>query len=154
MPLGFTPSSGPWQIEEFTTNSSATFLKGSLVALNGARQVVEYASTLSHYLGIALQDSVDSLPATKVQVAIPMPGCTAYADVAPGVTASVSSIGHAMGVGKRGDYMSFVTTHGASVFSKIVTVLGPIITSPVSRVRVAFIQNEALVYSTSSVSID
>lgn len=149
---GFVLGSGPWEQRLFNTASAATFLKGSLVELDGARNVVEYASTSSSVLGIALHASVDSLPAGKVLVAIPKPGCTAIADVAPGIAASAISIGHAMGVGKRGNYMSYVTTDAASVWSKVVTVVGTL-NSTNSTVEVAFIQNIAEVYSTSSASL-
>lgn len=156
MPLGFVPGSGPWEHREFTTLSTATFKKGSLVELGGARTLTEYASTSSSVLGIALCDSVNSTPAGKVQVAIPRPGCIAWADLAPGIGSSGLSAGQAMGVGKRGDYMSFVTTHHASVWSQIVGLTGRYdtgATSGVSRVEVYFIQNAAEFYSTSSVSL-
>ena len=69
MALGFVAGQGDqWEIREFTTNSAATFLKGSAVALNGARDVVEYASTMSQFLGFSLGDSANSLPAGKVQM--------------------------------------------------------------------------------------
>lgn len=154
MPLGFIPSEGCWQIRQFDTASSATFLKGSLTALNGARDVVEYTSVMSSYLGIALGDSANSLPAGKVQIAIPTDGCVATTDVAPGLVGSKLSIGEAMGIGKRGNYMSYVTDDTASVFSAIVTIVGSHdSTSGNSRIKVAFIKNEATVWSTSSVSI-
>lgn len=152
MPLGFTLGSGPWEIRQFNTNSAATFLKGSLVELNGARDVVEYASTSSSCLGIAMHDSVNSLPAGKVLVAIPKPGCTATCDLAPGLAASVISVGQAQGVGKRGNYMSFVTDLNSSVWSRIVTIVGAP-DSARSRIEVAFIQFGAEIYSTSSVSL-
>lgn len=152
MPLGFVLGTGPWEIRQFNTNSAATFLKGSLVELNGARDVVEYASTSSSVLGIAMHASVDSLPAGKVLVAIPKPGCTAICDVAPGVVGSVASVGQAQGIGKRGNYMSFLTDVNASVWSRIVTVVGPM-DSASSRIEVAFTQNHAEIYSTSSVSL-
>lgn len=156
MPLGFVPGSGPWEHREFTTLSTATFKKGSLVELGGARTLTEYASTSSSVLGIALCDSVNSTPAGKVQVAIPRPGCIAWADLAPGIGSSGLSAGQAMGVGKRGDYMSFVTTHHASVWSLIVGLTGRYdtgATSGISKVEVYFIQNAAEFYSTSSVSL-
>ena len=153
MALGFIPATGDWHYRAFDTNSAATFLKGCLVALNGARNLVEYDSTLSQYVGIAMQNSANSTPTGKVNVAIPRPGCTARTDVWTGIGASSISVGHAMGTGKLGNYNSFVTTLATSVFSKIVTIVGPV-RSADSTVEVAFIQNEALVYSTSSVSIN
>lgn len=156
MPLGFIPGSGPWEQREFTTNSAATFVKGALVELNGARDLVEYASTSSSVLGIALSRSIDSIPLGKVSVAIPRPGCTAWADIAPGLTSSDLSAGVALGVGKRANHMSFVTTHAASVWSRVVASTGRYdigTNSGVSRVEVFFIQNGAEFYSTSSVSL-
>lgn len=156
MPLGFVPGSGPWEHREFTTTSTATFKKGSLVELNGARTLVEYASTSSSYLGIACADSVNSTPSGKILVALPRAGCTAWTDIAPGLGSSDLSAAVARGVGKRGDHMSFVTTHHASVWSQIVGCTGKYdigTTSGLSRAEVYFIQNGAEFYSTSSVSI-
>lgn len=154
MPLGFIPSEGRWNNRLFDTASTATFLKGSLVALNGARNVVEYTSQMSSYLGVALGDSANSLPTGKVLVAVPEDGCIATTDVAPGLTVSSLSIGEAMGIGKRGNYMSFVTDDTASVWSAIVTIVGSHdSTSGNSRIKVAFIKNEATYWSTSSVSV-
>jgi hypothetical protein len=139
------------------TTSSSTFRKGSLVALSTARNVRLYDSADSGYLGIAMNASVDSLPAGKVLVAIPRPGCTAYADCFTGMATSVVSIGQAMGLcvgNQSGDstYLSFITTLATSVFSRIATIVGPV-DSANSRVEIAFVQNEATFYSTSSVSL-
>ena len=128
-------------------------MKGCLVSFNGVRQLVEYDSTLSQYVGIALQNSANSTPAGKVLVAVPKPGCTAWCDAFTGMGTSAVSVGHAMGVAKLGNYASFITTLATSVFSKVVTIVGPV-RSADSRVEVAFIQNEAAIYSTSSVSIN
>ena len=98
MALGFILGEGDWDIRQYDTASAATYLKGSLVALNTARNVVEYTSSMSAYLGIAMHSSVNSLPAGKVLVAIPKPGCIAIADVAPGLTVSSLSVGEAMAV--------------------------------------------------------
>ena len=86
-------------------------------------------------------------------VAVPKPGCTAWCDAFTGMGTSAVSVGHAMGVAKLGNYASFITTLATSVFSKVVTIVGPV-RSADSRVEVAFIQNEAAIYSTSSVSIN
>ena len=152
MALGFVLGRGCWDIRQFNTNSAATFLKGSLVELNGARDVIEYASASSSVLGVAMQDSANSTPPGKVNVGIPTPGCTAYADVAPGMVASAISVGEALGVGKRGNYMSFVTSHSASIFSRIVTIVGAL-DSTTSRVEVTFNQSFVEVFSNSSQSL-
>ena len=152
MALGFVTGSGNWEIREFGTNSAATFLKGSLVNFNGAGDLVEYASTNSAVLGIALGDSVNSIPAGKIQVAIPKPGCVAWCDMAPGLVVSKLSAGKAMGIGKRANYMSFYTDDCASVWSRVVGSTGRF-DSARSRIEVYFIQNGAEFYSTSSVSL-
>ena len=152
MALGLIPATGDWDYRQFNTNSAATFTKGCLVALNGARNVIEHTSTLSHYLGIAMQNSANSTPPGKVMVAIPKPGCTATADCFTGMAQSDMSIGQARGIAKLGNFYSYVTTLHTSVFSQIFTIVGPV-DSTYSRVEVAFIQNEAMLYSTSSVSI-
>lgn len=149
MALGFIPARGNWNIRQFDTTSTSTFLKGSLVELNGARTVIEYASASSSVLGIALQNSANSAPPGKVLVAIPTPGCTAMADVAAGMVASGLSIGEALGVGKQGNYMSFVTSHAASIHSRIVTIVGAL-DSAASRIEVSFNQTFVEVFSNSS----
>jgi hypothetical protein len=109
---------------------------------------------MSAYLGVALQDSVNSLPTGKVLVAIPQSGAIATADVAPGLALSSLSIGEAMGCGKRANYMSFVTDDTASVWSAVLTIAGSHdSTSGNSRIKVAFIRNGAELWSNSSVSI-
>ena len=154
MALGFVPSEGRWEIRQYDTASAATFLKGSLVAFDGARNLVEYTSRMSSYLGVALQDSANSLPAGKVQVAIPIPGCIATTDVAPGLAASSISIGEAMGIGKRGNYMSYVTDDTASIWSAVVTIAGSHdSTSGNSRIKVAFIQLASELFSISSLTV-
>lgn len=154
MALGFVLGEGPWEIRQYDTASAATFLKGSLCALNTARNVVEYTSTMSTYLGIAMQDSVNSLPAGKVLIAIPRPGCIAVTDVAPGLASSSLSVGEAMGCGKRANYMSFVTDDTASLHSAVLTIVGSHdSTSGNSRIKVAFNQLQATFYSVSSTTI-
>ena len=86
-------------------------------------------------------------------VAVPKPGCTAWCDTFTGMAQSAVSVGHAMGIAKLGNFTSHITTLATSVFSKVVTIVGPV-RSADSTVEVAFIQNEALIYSTSSVSIN
>ena len=154
---GLIPARGCWEYRLLPTTSTSTFAKGSLVALSTARNVRLYDSADSHYLGIAMSRSVDSLPAGKVNVAIPGPGCTAYASLFTNMAASTLSIGQAYGLcvgnaSANSDVLSYVTTLATSVFSRIVTIVGPP-DSVLSRIEVAFIQNEAAFYSTSSVSL-
>lgn len=154
MPLGLTPARGPWESRWFETASAATFLKGSLVGFDDAYRLGEYASTDSAFVGIALSDSVNSTPIrglNMVQVAVPLPGATAAADIATGVAQSDMSIGKKICVYKSGNYASFASTvmGHASRFSAIAQVVGPIETR-VSRVEIAFNAEGAAFYSTSS----
>ena len=151
MPLGLVPCRGDWEYRTFNTSSAATFAKGCLVALNGARDVVEYVSTMSSYLGIAMSHSTASTPAGKVVVAIPRPGCSATADLNGGWAQSLVSIGEVFCISKAGNLMSFITLR-QSVFSSNVEVVGPV-DSATSRVEVAFVQLGATLYSVSSTSI-
>jgi len=153
MALGFIPASGDWDYRQFNTNSAATFVKGCLVTLNGARDVIEYQSTDSSYLGIALHNSANSCPAGKVLVAIPKPGCTAFCDAFTGMATSVTSVGQAMGIAKSGNFVSFITTLHTSVWSQTVTIVNQP-RSADSRVEVAFIFGDKTeLYSASSVSL-
>lgn len=151
MPEGLTPARGDWEQRRFDTASAATFAKGCLVALNGARDVVEFTSAMSSYLGIALSASTASLPAGKVTVAIPRPGCTAFSDVTNNYTASALSVGQVFTIGKHGNLMSYISNR-ASVFSSVVEIVGPL-DSDTSRIEVAFVQLGATFYSVSSTSL-
>ena len=153
MALGFIPASGDWDYRQFNTASAATFVKGCLVCLNGARDVTEYDSTMSTYLGIAMHNSVNSAPPGKVLVAIPKPGCTAFCDAFTGMATSLTSVGQARGIAKSGNFVSFITTLHTSVWSQIVTLVGQPRSSD-SRVEVAFILGDKVeLYSASSTSL-
>jgi hypothetical protein len=151
MPEGLTPARGDWEYRVFNTASAATYAKGCLVALNTARDVVEFTSAMSSYLGIAMSHSTASLPAGKVVVAIPRPGCTAISDVTNSYAASALSIGEVCTIGKHGNLMSYISTR-ASVFSSVVEIAGPV-DSASSRIKVAFVQLGATLYSVSSTSL-
>lgn len=152
MPEGLTPARGDWETRRFNTASAATFAKGCLVMLDGARNVVEFTSASTQYLGIALSHSTASLPAGKVLVAIPADNCTAYADVIAGIGTSELSIGEAGCIQKVGNLMSYYTNQTASVFSVCAQIVGPV-DSDVSRVEIAFVKANAVFYSASSVTI-
>ena len=151
MPEGLTPARGNWEYRTLNTASAATFAKGCLVALNGARNVVEFTSNMSSYLGIAMSHSTASLPAGKVLVAIPKPGCTAFSDLTNNFGTSLTSIGEQFSIGKHGNLTSYITLR-ASVFSSNVEIVGPV-DSSTSRVEVAFVQLGAAFYSVSSTSL-
>lgn len=151
---GLIPARGNWETRWFTTASAATFAKGSLVQLNAAYEVKEYASTDSSVLGISLSASTASRAmggTQKVAVAIPAPGCTAFSDVTTGVAQSALSIGKKVAAAKEGNLMSYCSTvmGHASRFSAVFTVVGPI-DSAKSRVEVAFNMEAVGLYSASS----
>lgn len=151
---GLIPARGDWETRWFTTASAATYRKGSLVQLNAALELKEYASTDSSVLGIALSNSVDSRTiggTQKVAVAIPAPGCTAYSDLTTGIAQSALSVGKKVAASKQGNMMSYCSTEfgHASRFSAIFTVVGPI-DSAKSRVEVAFNMEAVGLYSASS----
>ena len=154
MPWGLIPARGDWEYRWFTTDSAATFPKGSLVQLGADYELEEYASTDSSVLGIALSHSTASMKrggVDSVLVAIPRPGCTAYADITTGVAQSDVSVGKKVCAEKRGNYMSYASSviGHASRFSALFTVVGPI-DSTYSRVEVAFNQENVGWYSGSS----
>ena len=58
--MALIPNRGPWTTRLYDSNSTATFVYGSLVALDPRRRVIEYSSVKSAALGIALGNSVNS----------------------------------------------------------------------------------------------
>lgn len=152
--FGLIPARGNWESRWFETASAATFAKGSLVGLDDAYRLGEYASTDSAILGIAASHSTASTTIrglSMVQVFIPAPGCTAYSDVTTGVTQSALSIGKKIAFAKEGNLFSYASTvmGHSSRFSAIATVVGPI-DADLSRVEVAFNMENAVLYSVSS----
>ena len=154
--LGLVPARGNWESRWFETTSTATFAKGSLVNLNNAYRLKEYASTDSQVLGIAASHSTASQSIrglNMVQVYLPTPNCTAYSDITTGVAQSALSIGARTLVYKQGNLMSYASTvmGHASNFSSIAAIVGPI-DADLSRVEIAFNQDGVALYSTSSVT--
>jgi len=151
MALGMVEGRGKWTHREFTTTSTATFVKGCAVTIAATGNTLsEYSGGGPGFLGIALGNSVNSLPASKVQVAIPNgPECTAYVDVPTGLVASKFSIGWAFGLYKVGNFMSYLTTAYTSDVSTPLQVVGPC-DSTLSRIEVAFITKDTLYGSAAS----
>lgn len=152
MAVGFIPARGPWVYRDFTTLSTATFVKGSLVKLHASRVVSEYSGGEANLLGIALHDSVNSLPVGKVTVAIPAPLCTAVCDVPTGLAASALSLGQSYGIYKSGNTVSTITDQFTSSASKIVTIISPV-NSALSTIEVSFLLAGGEYYSTVSAVI-
>ena len=148
-----------WEYQTFAQGSSTTYVKGSLLVLNGARDVVEYnqASSHSQILGIAMHDSSNTLPTGKCLVAVPLEsGARFWADLNTGMTASQLSLGQAYGISKSVSAgttpTSYLTTLATSVWSRLATIVGPV-DSKLSRVECTFIQNAMVFGSVSSTSL-
>ena len=134
--MALQPNRGPWTQRLFDSNSTATFVGGSLVALNPRRLLVEYTSVTSGAVGIAAHDSVDSLPAGKVTVFVPSAGCTMW--VPTGTTAlSALSLGQTVGIKKSGNTVDQIDTVLTSAVSAIGHIYGKIQdTSTTSKIEV------------------
>jgi hypothetical protein len=136
--MALQPNRGPWTQRLFDSNSTATFVGGSLVALNPRRLLVEYTSVTSGAVGIACHSSAASLPAGKVLVFVPSAGCTFWAQT--GTTAlSALSLGQTVGIKKSGNTVDQIDTVLTSAVSAIGHVYGRIVdTSTVSKIEVVW----------------
>jgi hypothetical protein len=157
MALGLIPARGDWEQRLFpksqvTTLSQGAYSKGDLVCLDHGRHVSVWTSTQSGYLGIALTASSESKFGTLV--AIPKPGCTAYADSLTTDAVSNFSFGQAGSFMTRYGRTSVLTMQpagGASAHSYIVTIASTSgVNSAESRIEVAFLSQNAAIYSASS----
>ena len=117
MAQGLIPGRGPWTYRTYNLLSTATFKKGCAVRLDTNRDVSEYSGGAPGFLGIAMHDSANSLPAGKVVVAIPGDyGCTVQADL-DAVAVSGLSIGQSGAIIKKGNFMSYFSSAGSTVAS-------------------------------------
>lgn len=149
---GLRPARGKWQYRLLDVLSTATFVKGSAVYLNGARTVSEMnasATTATHVLGIALHGSADSCPPGKVLVAIPSDReCTFIAPT--GATAASSlSLGQGVALVKSGNTFDQLS---ASVITRHAQVAGPF-DSTKSEVELAFLTDALQLFSTTTQAI-
>lgn len=144
------PAGPYWEYRTMDSNSTATFVYGSLVGLNPARNLVEYTSVSSAAVGIAMQNSVNSLPPGKVVVAIPTAGATFYAPTGTLALSSLS-IGQAVGIKKSGNTVDQVDQTITSMVSIIGTIYKfPVDTSTVTKVEIAWSPTQAVFFSGSS----
>jgi len=145
------PARGQWEPRTFDSNSTATFVQGSLVALNPRRLVVEYTSVSSAALGIAAHSSVNSLPPGKVVVFVPTgAGCTFWAQTGT-LALSALSYGQAVGIKKSGNTVDQVDQTLTSTVSVIGMVYRtPVDTSKVTLVEVAWQAGQGVFFSGSS----
>lgn len=155
MALGIVPARGPWEYRRFsafTTLAQGQWQKGELVAEGFGRLPSLYTSSnMSTYLGVSMHASSQSLPSGTCVIAIPAPGCTAYVDTLTTEAVSNLSFGEAGSIVSANGITSCFSKLATSVWSRVVEIVGPV-DSTLSRIEVAFIQNTATVYSTSSVS--
>lgn len=149
--MGLTPARGDWNLRTFDSNSTATFVQGSLVALNPRRLVVEYTSVSSAPLGIAMHNSVNSIPAGKVVVAVPSGGdCTFWAQTGT-LARSALSLGQTVGIKKSGNTVDQVDGTLTSAVSAVGSVYGAVQdTSIVSRIEIYWAPTQWVFGSASS----
>ncbi len=158
MAFGITPARGPWEYirSPITSLSQGQFQKGDLVATGFGRLVSLYTgSNYSTFLGVATHDSLNSLPAGFAVIAVPVPGCTAFVDTLVTEARSNLSFGEAGSIVSANGRTSTFSKLATSVFSRVVEIrtADVALNSLDSRIEVAFIQNTAQLYSTSSTSI-
>lgn len=150
---GFIEARGNWDYRLLDLTAASTLTKGTAVALAGARTVSEYSGGQAGLLGFIKHNSGNSLPAGKAVIAIPRDGCTAYADVPTGLTASSLSLGEAYGIyAASGGVVSAITTAAYSDASRVVEIVGPI-DSTFSRIEVAFLGEASQFWSDDSTPI-
>jgi hypothetical protein len=158
MAFGITPARGNWEYirSPITSLSQGQFLKGDLVATGIGRLVSVYTSSnMSTFLGVAMHDSLNSLPTGFATIAVPTDNCTAYVDTLVGEIRSNLSFGEAGSIVSANGRTSTFSKLATSVFSRVVEIRTAdyALNSIDSRIEVAFIQNTATLYSTSSVSL-
>lgn len=147
------PARGEWRHRLLASNSTATFVQGSLVAFNPRRLLVEYTSVSSAAVGIALHNSADSLASPgKCLIAVPAggPECTFWAPTGT-LAQSAVSLGQAVGIKKSGNTMDQVDATITSTVSCVGVIYGPLVdTSGVTRIEVAWSASQGVWFSGSS----
>lgn len=123
---------GRWTMFQFDVLSTATFIRGGLTSVSPIGQVREYLSIHSVALGIAMHDSVNSLPAGKAIVKVPDGAdCTAWITMPVGIAASALSAGQPMGSTKSGN--DHVFQANPSLTSRLGITTGRFTISPLSE---------------------
>lgn len=149
---GFREARGDWEYRLYDLTATSNLSQGTAVALAGARTVSEYSGGQAGLLGFLKHPSQNSIPAGKVIVAIPKPGCTAWADVPTGVAASALSLGQSYGIYKSGGVCSFITDAAYSDDSRVVNIVGAL-RSDASQIEVSFLIDAGQHYSVNSTDI-
>ena len=120
MGFAFRPMRGNWRTVEYTSMSTSTFAKGALVAFGGTNLLVEGATGSPSMIGIVTQNSADSLPAGKYQVAVPGDRSAVCTGPIPTNTAaSALSAGLCYGINKSGNTQYIDCASQASAFFQL-----------------------------------
>lgn len=140
---GFTYISGPYDLRRFNVLSTATFLKGAPVMMNGARLIIEASSATAPYIaGIAQNNAASSIYGTEILVLVPNEQTVFAAKVQTGVAASALSAGQAYALEKAGNHIRIDTDSQAT--PKVMIVPrgdGTTIDSTDSTVHVVFLKD-------------
>lgn len=150
--MSLQPCRGTWDYRTLDSNSTATFVTGSLVAFNPRRLLVEYTSVSSSPVGIAMHNSVDSLAAPgKCVVAVPLGGgCTFWAQTGTLAVSSLS-LGQTVGIKKSGNTVDQVDQTLTSAVSAIGHIYSKVVdTSTVSKIEIAWAPTQYVWGSASS----
>lgn len=159
MGFAFQPVRGNWETKLFNTASAATFGKGALVAFNTNRDLQEATVGSEKLIGIALHASVDSFPAGKVLVAIPLDGtAVATAAIETDVVASAISIGQCYTFEKSGNTLRIDVDSQASAYFELIGPMknGALDTTQISetsRVEAVFLTNVRAIPSAASLLV-
>ena len=147
--LGFTYISGPYEIRRFNNTSTATYKGRNPVMLSGARTLIEQSvSTAPYTVGIAMNDSANSVYGTEMLVLIPNQQTVFATQVQTGVAASALSAGFSYNLEKAGDYFRVDTDSQATPRVTIVPRGdGTTINSADSSVFVQFLANALYPFS-------
>ena len=149
--MALIPNRGPWTTRLYDSNSTATFVYGSLVCLDPRRRVIEWSSVKSAPLGIALGNSVNSLAHPgKVLVAIPTAGCSFWA-LTGTLAVSALSLGQTVGISKSGNTVDQVDATLTSAVSAVGHIYSAVVdTSVVSRIEVMWAPTQHIFGSAST----
>jgi len=154
---GFAIGEGNWAVRTYTVATASTLSQGTAVCISNAtgREISEYSGGQQGLLGFTLAASANSLPAGKIQVAVPITReCTAWCDMPTGILASSLSYFDCLGLYKPSTQgvTSYITLAYTSAASRCVQLTGRY-DSLISRVEVAFIGNAQQFASISTTSI-
>lgn len=139
---GLVPGRGRWITRTLNLTAASAFTNGDAVGVAGARTVSLYSGGAANFLGIALGNSANSLPAGQLTIAIPNgPECTLIANVPSGVAQSALSFGESVGLYAVGGSTSYVTTSYTSDTGRPFFVASQAVNSANSTVELGFKPN-------------